>query len=182
MPESFIKSYKAYTAVKRTALIISGVSLFFMMLLIVADVFSRNFLSQSISGSYEIVRNYFMPVTLFPALAFAYGTGIFPRITMVVDKLGIGKQRIIIIILLFFEAILFSLIAYYGLGYALESTSKALAFPAGGNMYPLYPFIFLVPICFLLILVDIVFLIIKNIIQKEPSLTVLEDSNQEILT
>ncbi|OLO37862.1 hypothetical protein BTR23_13030 [Alkalihalophilus pseudofirmus] len=180
MPDIFLKSYKVLNTIKIIGLWISGISLFLMMLFIVGDVVSRNFLSRSIPGGYEFVRNYFMPLTLFPALAFAYGTGIFPRITMVVTKFRMVKQRMIVILLLILEGILFFLITYYGLLYAIESSIQGIAFPAGGNLYPIYPLIFLVPICFGLIIIEIVFLIIKNIMNDEASLSILEESNQQV--
>ncbi len=176
MPDLFLRSYKILRVLKIIGLWISGISLFLMMLFIAGDVFSRNILAKSIPGGYELVGKYFMPLTVFPGLAFAYGTGIFPRITMLVTKFSMFKQRMIVITLLIFEGIFFFLITYYGLLYAIESVNQGLAFPAGGHIYPLYPLIFLVPIFFGIIIIEIVFLIIKNIISDEVSLSIYEES------
>lgn len=172
MPDIFQRSYKIFSIIKLIGLLISGISLFLMMLFIVGDVLSRNFLSKSIPGNYEVVGNYFMPLAVFPGLAFTYGTGIFPRITMVVSKFSRRLQKVIVILLLLFEGILFFLLAYYGLQYALEGLKEGFSFPAGGKLYPLYPFIFLVPIGFGLLIIEILFLLIKNIMQEEVSLSV----------
>ncbi|WP_078428348.1 TRAP transporter small permease [Alkalihalobacterium alkalinitrilicum] len=179
MPESYFKSYKVFNRIKFIGLIISGMGIFLMMVFIVGDVLSRNFFNKSIPGGYEIVRNYFMPVSIFPALAYAYSTGIFPRITMVVSRFSKNYQRFNVIVMLAAEGILFTLLAWYGLQYALEGVREGLAFPAGGKLYPLYPFIFLVPIGAGLLIIEVIFILIKNLYEKEPSMRVLEDQNEE---
>ncbi|OLO36964.1 hypothetical protein BTR23_14555 [Alkalihalophilus pseudofirmus] len=181
MPALLMKTYNIYSRIKFIGLIISGIFLFGMMVFIVLDVLSRNFLSRSIPGNYEIVRYYFMPLALFPGVAYAYGTGIFPRITMIVSKLSKKIQKFIVIVLLIVELILFSLIAYFGLQYGLHGIEEGLAFPAGGKMYPLYPFIFLVPIGFAMLIIEIIFLIIKNLLSDGPSLTVTGEVEEEVI-
>ncbi|WP_216831158.1 TRAP transporter small permease [Alkalihalobacterium elongatum] len=181
MPAILKKSYVIYSRIKFIGLIISGICLFLMMVFIVADVLSRNILSKSIPGNYEIVRYYFMPLALFPGVAYAYGTGIFPRITMIVSKLSKKIQKLIVILLLFVELVLFSLVFYFGLQYGLSGVEEGLAFPAGGKMYPLYPFIFLVPIGFGMLIIEIIFLIIRNLTSPEPSLTVTGEVEEEVI-
>lgn len=172
MSKLFHSSYNLLQKLKLVGLIISGISLFTMMLFIVADVIGRNFLSQSIPGNFEIVINYFLPLTVFTAIPYAYGTGIFPRITMISDKFSKRNQSILMVALLLFEAFLFSLVIYYSLNYAISGTNQGLSFPAGGNLYPYYLLLYLVPLSLFLVIIEIIFLIIKNLKEKEPTLVV----------
>ncbi|MFC4024070.1 TRAP transporter small permease [Oceanobacillus longus] len=174
MSELYMKSYKVLERIKTIGLIISGVSLFTMMLFIVADVLGRNFLSQSIPGNFEIVINYFLPLSVFTAMPYAYGIGVLPRITMVLDRFSDKIRKNIIIGLLLFEVILFSLIIYYSAIYAITGTVEEFAFPAGGNLYPYYFLLYLVPLSFFLVIIEIVFLIIKNVKGDTSALIVAE--------
>ncbi|MGO4888375.1 TRAP transporter small permease subunit [Anaerobacillus sp. MEB173] len=163
-----------FNKVKKIGLYISGISVFLMMFFIVADVFIRNILNSSISGNFEFVKNYFMPMAVFPALAFTFGSGILPRINIYIEKMREQFQRITAITLLLFEMVLFLLLTYYGWQYAVMSMEESLVFSAGGNMYPLYPAIFLVPLGFGLVTIEIVFLLIKNIVQNKVSFKALD--------
>ncbi|WP_156289636.1 TRAP transporter small permease [Oceanobacillus salinisoli] len=165
-----IAAYKIFNKIKIGGLILSGSTIFIMMLFIVADVALRNMLNSSVLGSYEITEYLLMPLAFFPGLAFAYSSGIMPRVEMFVVKLKIGHQRNIFIALLILEMILFLLLTFYGFQYALTGTEEILGFSMKGTIIPYYPILYFVPLGFLLLSIEIFFLIIKNFQSEKPTL------------
>lgn len=165
-----IAAYNIFNKVKLGGMYLSGITIFIMMLFIVADVALRNLTNASVLGSYEITEHLLMPIAFFPGLAFVYSSGIMPRIEMVVVKLKNTHQRKIFIAMLLLELILFLLLTFYGLQYALTGTEEMLGFSMKGNIIPYYPILYFVPLGFLLLAVEIFFLIIKNVQSKKPTL------------
>jgi TRAP-type C4-dicarboxylate transport system permease small subunit len=58
-----------------------------MMLLTSADAFSRYLLNRPILGAYEITEKYLMVAAIFLGMSHAYRTGVFIRVTFLVDRL-----------------------------------------------------------------------------------------------
>jgi TRAP-type C4-dicarboxylate transport system permease small subunit len=166
------RAYKIFEKVKVGGLILSGITIFLMMLFIVADVALRNLLNASLLGSYEITQYFLMPLAFFPGLAYAYSSGIMPRIEMLVVKLKNRFQRNIFIALLIVELILFLMLTFYGLQYALIGTQEALGFSMKGTIITYYPILYFVPLGFLLLSIEILFLISKNFQSSTPTLSV----------
>ena len=175
MPGSYIKSYKVFERIKKVGLYVSGITIFIMMSFIVIDVFMRTVFHSSILGSFEFVQYYLMPLAVFPALAYTWGSGILPRINIYISRTREQFQRTIAVILLFVELLLFVLLTYFGWEYAMKAFTESISFTAGGKMYPLYPVIFFVPVGFGFVILEIIFLLMKNLKQKEVSFKVLED-------
>lgn len=157
------RAYRAYGHVKLAGALLSGLAIFGMMVLIVADVVSRNWLGGSISGSFEIVENYFMPVAVFPALAYVYGSGVLPRMDLLMHRAKRGLQDSVVYLLLVLEVVLFSVMAWYSWGYATTGMERESAFPAGGELYPLWPLYFLVPLGFVMVVVETLFVLVNNV-------------------
>ncbi|WP_216829671.1 TRAP transporter small permease [Alkalihalobacterium elongatum] len=158
--------YKGFNVIKNGGLILAGIAVFLMMGFIVVDVLLRNVFSASLSGSYEIIQRYLMPLAVFPAIAITYSSGLMPKITMFVEKLSGKVQYIINLFLLFLEIFVMILIFYYSWRYAIQGLQAGVTFPAGGKMYPLYPVLFLVPLGFALLTIELVFNIIKELMKK----------------
>ncbi|WP_209121629.1 TRAP transporter small permease [Alkalihalobacillus sp. BA299] len=158
--------YGYFEYIKKGGNILSGIAIFGMILFITLDVLSRNLLSSSIPGSYEMVRNYLMPLAAFPIILYAYSSGIMPRISMIIEKAPKIFQKTIHILLLLLELIIVVLITYYSFDYGLTGTEKNASFPAAGYLFPVYPFLFLVPIGFGCIAIEIILLLLKNFFSK----------------
>lgn len=159
-----------FSIIKKGSLVVSGIAVFLMMIFIVAEVILRNIFSMSISGNYEILENYLMPLAVFPVIAITYSSGLMPKITMLVDKFTGKAQYIINLFLLLLELLVMGLIFYLTLDYAIQGLHDGAAFPAGGKMYPLYPVYFLVPLGFGLFIIEIIFNIIYEIKQRSLKL------------
>jgi TRAP-type transport system small permease protein len=176
-----LSAYKVYGYLKLAGAIISGLAIFAMMSLIVADVVSRNFLGGSIAGSFEIVENYFMPLAVFPALAYVYGSGVLPKMDLAMHKTSKTVQDAVIYGLLVIELVLFALMTYYTWGYAVTGMERKTAFPAGGDLYTLWPLFFVVPLAFAMVIVETLFVLLKNILGGRVTLAMHEGHEVEAL-
>lgn len=173
-------AYKYFQFIKIIGAWISGIGLFGMMFMIVYDVFLRNVMGNSINGAFEIVQNYFMPLAVFPALAYIYASGVLPKMDLLIEKFNIPTKRIVIFGILLIEIFILVLMTLYTLEYAMTGLEKKMAFPAAGTMYPVYPLFFTIPIAFGLIVVENVFIFISNIFKKEPSFIFETEENKEL--
>ncbi|KZE38803.1 hypothetical protein AV656_07835 [Bhargavaea cecembensis] len=174
------QAYRAFHYVKFAGLLLSGTTIFFMMAFIVIDVVTRNLMGSSVFGSYEITQYFLMPLAFFPALAYAYGSGIMPKLEMLTNRLKPVMRRNIAILMMGIELVLFSLLTFYGWQYALSGTREQLGFSMKGGIVTYYPILYFIPLGFLLLSIEILFLIIKSFGQKEPVLeTKLETTEVE---
>ncbi|MGM0900362.1 MAG: TRAP transporter small permease [Bacillota bacterium] len=180
MKDIWLKSYAVFGKVKLLGLILCGIGLFCMMGFIVLEVAMRNLFNSSIPGNYEIVQNYFMPVVTLPIVVYAFSEGVLPRINMLVAKFHNKVQKGILLSLLLIEIVIFVLMTFYGWQYAISGMEAGDAFPASGSMYPIYPFYFLIPIGFGMLLIEMIFLFGKNLMDKDVSFTVSENKNEEL--
>lgn len=155
-------------------MMISGLTVFVMMFYTTLDVALRNIFGSSGLYAYEVSQNYFMPMTVFPALAFAFAAGMMPRIEFVVVKFNERFQKFVAIVLIIIEIILMLLLAFYGLEYAVTAAQAGESFTAGGSNYPMIYVIMFAPVAFLLVAVEMIFLLIKNIKSDKPAFTVIE--------
>ena len=170
-----LSGYRAFGHLKLAGALVSGISIFGMMLFIVADVVSRNFLSGSISGSFEIAQNYFMPLSVFPALGYVYASGILPKMDLLMPKVKRGLQDAVVYFLLVLELVIFALLTYYTFVYAISGLERSVAFPAGGTLYPLWPLFFLVPFGFTLVIIETLFVLVNNILSDRVALSMAGD-------
>jgi len=177
------KAYKIFDYVKLAGIWISGISVLVMMFLIVYDVAVRSLFSSSIRGGFEIIQNYMMPLVVFPGLAYVYASGVLPKMDLVLDKIGQKAKKVLIILMILLELFVLVLIVQFSWEYAMSGLERKTAFPAAGTLYPLYPLFFLIPIAFAMIVIENLFILIRNILIKEPSLTMLEveDKPEELL-
>lgn len=173
-----LKIYKIFEVIKKIGLFISGISILGMAFLIFYDVLVRNLFSGSIRGGFEIVQNYFMPLVVFPSLAFVYSSGVIPKMDIIIGKLGDKEKKYIIFIMLLLEIFILILIVQFSWQYAMNGLERKIAFPAAGTLYPLYPVLFTIPIAFALITIENIFIFIRNILEKKPTLLVIDKEGE----
>lgn len=177
---AFNAAYRTFGWLKLAGAAVSGVAIFGMMLFIVYDVIGRNLLGGSIRGGFEIVQNYFMPLSIFPALGYVYASGILPRMDMVMDRSPRRLRSGAIYLMLFAELVIFSLLLYFTWDYAMSGMSRGMSFPAAGTLYQLWPLLFLVPFGMALIVVETLFALAHNVLNRDapPALNMAEPSGQ----
>jgi TRAP-type C4-dicarboxylate transport system permease small subunit len=170
--DRLMSAYRAWGHVKLAGALLSGVAIFAMMLFIVADVVRRNYFGGSIPGSFEVAQNYFMPLSVFPALAYVYGSGILPRMDLLRERFPARLRAWTTYALVVLELVVFALLVHYTWGYAISGMDRGVAFPAGGSLYTLWPLFFLVPVGFAMVFVETVFVLVRNIFGDEVTLAV----------
>lgn len=163
--------YKIFEKIKLFGVMVSGLSAIVMMAFIAVNVISRYFLAGSITGSFEFVTYYFLPLSVFPALGYVYSSGVLPKMDLLIQKAHKKIRDILIVLLLLLELFLFSLIIYYSFHYSMTGMAEGHSFTAGVDLYPLYPVYFLVPLGFTLMTIEILFIMTKNVIEKRVSMT-----------
>ncbi|SDO36862.1 TRAP transporter small permease [Alkalicoccus daliensis] len=178
MSKRYDSMYELLEKVKYAGMLLSGISIFIMMTYTCLDVLLRNLFNFGSLNTYEFSQNYFMPMAVFPALAYAYGRGIMPRIELLISRVRNSIQKTTAVVIYTVECLLFTLLAVYGFNYFTQSIIDSIAFSAGGANYPIWPVLVFLPISFLLIALESLFLLIKNIKNPETSFTV---KNQEKL-
>jgi TRAP-type C4-dicarboxylate transport system permease small subunit len=174
LSQPIIRGYGVFQKIKWVGMMISGLTVFVMMFYTTLDVALRNIFGSSGLYAYEVSQNYFMPMTVFPALAFAFAAGMMPRIEFVVVKFNERFQKFVAIVLIIIEIILMLLLAFYGLEYAVTAAQAGESFTAGGSNYPMIYVMMFAPVAFLLVAVEMIFLLIKNIKSEKPAFTVIE--------
>lgn len=167
-------AYERWGYIKIAGALISGLAILVMMCVIVADVVSRNFLGGSISGTFEIAQNYFMPLSVFPGLAYVYGSGVLPKMDLMMHRFPTRFQEGTIYALLVLELLMFGLLVFYTWGYAMNGMERDVAFPAGGSLHTLWPLFFFVPLGFAMIMIETVFVLTRNLTQGPTALTMLQ--------
>ncbi|MBY0099441.1 TRAP transporter small permease [Mesobacillus maritimus] len=171
--------YTLFRKLKIFGIVICGISIFLMMFFIVADVVSRNFLSGSLNGSIEFVQYYFMPFAIIPGMAYVYGTSILPRLELLIDKLRGTMRNFVTNALLVLELILFTIVVVYSTSYAFSGVEMASSFSAGGEIYPYYHVLFLVPLTFIFVNLEILFILIRNLHKKRGLFKFYSDEEEQ---
>ena len=62
-------------------------SIFIMMCLTTTEAIGRYFFSRPITGAYELTEKYFMLITIFLGIAYAYRGGAFIRVGILMDRM-----------------------------------------------------------------------------------------------
>lgn len=161
MPERVIQYYNYFGKVKSLGMYFSGSIVFIMMLYTCADVVFRNIQGYSPLYAYEISQSYFMPLMVFPGLAFAFSVGIMPKIELLLEKFSFKTQKIINIALFVVEVILISMLLVFGFQYMMHAIQTGQSFTAGGTNFPLWPVILFVPLGMFLVLIEVIFQLIR---------------------
>lgn len=176
--EGVLKAYKIFEYLKIIGVWISGISVLAMMLFISYDVFLRNVFSGSIRGGFEIVQNYLMPLVVFPSLAYVYSSGVLPKMDLIMGRLSKKIQKALIFFMLAIELFILVLIVQFSWEFAMNGLERKTAFPAAGTMYLLYPLFFIIPIAFSMIIIENIFIFIRNIKEKKATLLVIDKSGE----
>ncbi|MTD30983.1 TRAP transporter small permease [Planomicrobium sp. YIM 101495] len=134
---------------------ISGIAILLMMLVIVADVFMRNIFGNPISGTYEIVQFFLMPIAVFPALGYVYWVGVLPRLSEIVAKAPKGFRNVNRLMILVIDLIVFVMLTYYSVLFAVSGFQNKMAIPVAGELISVWPIYFFVPLGFFFVVLEV---------------------------
>ena len=148
---------------------IGGLACFLLMMAVVFGVLERYVLQTTIiEGLYNIIESWIFPLLIFGALAGSYRFGLWPRLEVVIDRLPHQPNRIINIVHEVIGLVMYLVITYFTMFYAIAMTEEGRQFQAGAATYPLYPFLWLVPVAFVLLSVEVLINLWKMIVKKAP--------------
>ncbi|MGD6855748.1 TRAP transporter small permease [Bacillus infantis] len=172
-------SHNASPLVKlsRAGMYVSGAAIVLMMLITFIDVTLKNLFGSTIPGSYLYVQNYLMPLAFFCGLPYAFFSGIFPRLDIVVNKFSSKVIAKLVVAVLALELVAFILIMYYSFLYGLHGLNTNITFLAGINSMPLYPFFFLVTIGFGLLSIYLIS-VLRKIVKTDGEYTFFRKSEE----
>lgn len=153
---TFQKFTDTLRKVERYLAYFSGIFALAMMVMIVGDVLFRNALKMPLSGIYERVQYFCMPLTVLPSLAYVYSIGVIPRFDGLVNRMPLQVQKILAVLIAVLEIAVFVLMTVYGWQFAMNGLNDQAGISMGGEMISVYPVYFLCPVGFGLLLIEIV--------------------------
>ncbi|MBR0093389.1 MAG: TRAP transporter small permease [Lachnospiraceae bacterium] len=169
------KIYAGYSILTKVCNAVGILAVYAMMFIIVIDVFFRNFMPSPLTGIYEIVQWFLLPLSCIPFFGYAYASGIMPRVTMAVEKFKPSVQNKISIFVLILNIIMFSFLAYAGWVYAVKQMGKGGVVTIGKEHVAVWPLFFVIVVAYIMVTIECVFATIKNIKCKERSEVIYND-------
>lgn len=142
--------------VERYIAYVSGIFVLAIMFMIVGDVLFRNVLQMPLTGIYERVQYYCMPLIVLPSMAYVYSIGVIPRFDGLVNRATPAVQKIVAVLVALIEIVVFLLMTIYAWQFAMNGLSDGAGISIGGQINPIYPIYFLCPAGFALLLLEIV--------------------------
>lgn len=167
--EKLNKLYGYHSKLKNIFLMMGGVGVFAMMLYITVDVLYRNLSTTALVGTFEVVSYYLMPLTILPSFCLALSAGVMPRIVAIVGKFEPKGQRIFCIVIPVLEIMFYVMMGIFSTKYAISATQDRLTFIAGTKSLPYWFMFFLPPLSYLMMTVESLFVVIKNILDKNAN-------------
>lgn len=175
-------AYRRFRFVTRAGALISGIAAVGLMLLVCADVLMRNIGAGSLIGAFEVTQNYFLPLVVFPSLAWVYSSGVMPKMDLFLPKLSPGARRKTVMGLVIVEILVIATVTVSTTLWAISETASQAAFIAGKSLLPGWPVQLLVPIGFLLLLIELCFVFARNLQRVEALLTFEEETEEHAVT
>lgn len=167
--------YGVHSKIKQIFLALGGAGVFCMMLYITVDVIVRNVANKALVGTFEVVSYYLMPLTILPSFCLALSAGVMPRIVAVVNKLPKKAAHIISIIVLLIEIAAYVIMMVFSMKYAIQATQDKLTFIAGTTSLPVWFMYYLPPFSFLMMTIESLFVLVKNILDKNATTILFAD-------
>lgn len=161
------KIYRKFSIITKVCNFIGMIAVYAMMALIVLDVFFRNFMPSPLQGIYEIVQWFLLPICCITFFGYAYGSGIMPRVTMFVEKFKPSVQHWITNIVLVINIAMFALMTYAGVVYVVKQMAKNANVYIGANTVEVWPIYWLLVVAFVLVVIECIFALIKNLVMKD---------------
>jgi TRAP-type C4-dicarboxylate transport system permease small subunit len=154
---------------------LASIAIFLMMVFVLISSVGRYITGTVIiPGLIEMTGFYLMPLAVFPAFAYSYMSGTFPMVDNLANKCPERVQFWIKGLYLLLEVILFALVTYFTLEYALIGTAKNMQMRAGANLWPLYPFFYTAPYGFALLTLKAATAFLKLLKNKEEIISTVQ--------
>lgn len=130
------KIEKVMDIIEKFGAIICGISIMIMMCYTTIDVAMRIFTNITFTGTYERVQAIFMPLGIFPGLAFCYHAGVLPKFDSFEHKGSPTVQKLIQWSIAIIELICLGLLAYFSWSTSIQAVRDNMGIQAGGTVTP----------------------------------------------
>lgn len=134
---------------------VSAVVAVIMMLIILLDVTSRTITGRGINGSVQMIE-LGMLIVVFFATAQTQNLKEHVNVDLFVRILNPKMQRWLDVFMFFIYLVLCSILTYYTFGKAIESMKQGEVMWLGVDVMPQWPFRFIIPIGFFLMVLQLV--------------------------
>lgn len=142
----------------------AGSMLFIMMMITVISVAGRYFLQMDlIPGAYNIVERIIFPLLVFWALPIAHREGMFPRLESFADALPPRRRSLLGALVMLVEIAIYAVFLWYILRFVWTSIQSNRTMQIGTNFLPLWPILIMMPLAFVLMLLEMGRLVYRDI-------------------
>lgn len=133
----------------------AGSMLFIMMMVTVISVFGRYFLQMDlIPGAYNIVERILFPLLVFWALPIAHRENMFPRLESFADALPPRKRGLLAAVVMVVEIGVYAIFLWYVTRFVWASIATNRTMQIGTDFLPLWPILIMMPIAYVLMLLE----------------------------
>lgn len=141
-----------------------GLCLLAMMLITVVSVFGRYFLHLDlIPGAYNIIERILFPLMVFWALPMAHREKTFPRLESFPDSRSPYWRTAISAFVLVVEIAVYAIVLWFVTRFVWHSIQTTRPMQVGTEFWPLWPVIVMMPVAFILMLLEMVRLLVADV-------------------
>lgn len=140
-----------------------GICLILMVFITVISVFGRYVMQMDlIPGAYNIIERIIFPLMIFWALPMAHREGTFPRLELLPEALSPKAKAALNIFIVGVEAVIYAIVLYFVVLFVWNGIQSNRSMQIGINVLPLWPIIIMMPVAFVLMLLEMVRLIYED--------------------
>ena len=103
-----------------------------------------------------------MVLVTVPAMPFAFGDGVMPRVDMAINKFTPRFKRTIVCVMVVLDIIIFAVFTYLTIVFTISGFEEKTVFMAGTKYYPVYWIYPLIPAAFIMLVIEDIFVLIRN--------------------
>lgn len=142
----------------------SGLCLMAMMLVTVISVFGRYVLQVDvIPGAYNIIERVLFPLMVFGALPIAHREKTFPRLESLPAAMSPFWRTVVSAFVMVVEIVIYAALLWYVTRFVWSSFQTSRPMQVGTQFWPLWPVIVLMPVAFILMLLEMARLIVADV-------------------
>ncbi len=134
-----------------------GLCLFAIMMITVISIFGRYvLLTDLIPGSFNIIERMLFPMMVFWALPLAHRDGVFPKLELLPNMLSNRLGNALAILALAIELAIFLYLTWRMALFGLSGFENGRTMQLGSGYFPVWPFMWMVPVAFGLMVIEMV--------------------------
>lgn len=157
------KADKVISKITKAVAIMAGAVSIVLVVFLCVSVFFQRVVHKPIVGVYEVSQYVIMPLTVMPGFACAYYFNLLPKLEFLSNLDNRVWRWFCLIVNASVEILVFALMAYGAVRFAVIGTVAKASTYAGSNWFPLYPFYWFSPLGFIALELTVVYTHIRKI-------------------